>query len=294
MKNGVVFGILFGFFFVLSLTGVLADACNLKISLVNQDPYPAVQGDSVKLLFQVSGVQNPECKGTIFRLDPEYSFSFADGVDADTKILSGSTYAQSYKNDWLIPYTLKVNSGALDGDAEVQVYYASGVNTPATDMFSQKFSVNIQDSRANFEVHVKNYDSTTRTLTFEILNVAKVDVKALTVEVPDQENVQIKGAKFNIVGDLDSNEYTTADFEAVPKDGNISIELSYTDKSNVRRTLNKQVLYESKYFQDRFSSKNGSSATTWIILLVIVVGLGYWYYRRKRNKKLMAERRKLK
>ncbi len=294
MKKSVLFGVFlltFGIF-VITLSGVHAAACDLKVSLVNQDPYPAVQGDSVKLLFQVSGVQNSECKGAYFRLDPEYSFSFADSKDSTLKALSGSTYTQSYKTDWLIPYTLKVNDDALDGNQEVKVYYNPGASG-TTNMFSQAIDVNVQDSRANFEVHVKDYNYLTKTLTFEILNIAKVDVKALTVEVPDQENVQIKGAKFNIVGDLDSNSYTTADFEAVPKDGNITLEISYTDKSNVRRSIQKQVMFESKYFEDRATGQSGSSVTTWIIVLVILGLIVFWYLKRKKKKKLMAERRKL-
>jgi len=224
-------------------------------------------------------------------LDPEYSFSFADSKDSILKVLSGSTYTQNYKTDWLIPYTLKVNDDALDGNQEVKVYYNSGASG-TTNMFSQALDINVQDSRADFEVHVKNYDYTTNTLTFEILNIAKVDVKALTVEVPDQENVKIKGAKFNIVGDLDSNSYTTADFEAIPKDGNMTLQISYTDKSNVRRSVEKQVMFESKYFENRASSQGGSSITIWIIVLVVIGLLVFWYLKRKKKKKLMAERRK--
>ena len=124
------------------------------------------------------------------------------------------------------------------------------------------------------------------------MNIAKADIKALTVEVPDQENVNIKGSKFNIVGDLDSNEYTTADFEATPKDGNITLQLSYTDKSNVRRTITKKVTYESKYFEDRATDQKGSSVYTWIIVLVLIGLIVYGYIRRKNKKKAMIKKRK--
>jgi len=294
MKKNVLFGVILLVLgiFVITLNGVHAASCDLKVSLVNQDPYPAVQGDSVKLLFQISGVQNPDCKGAVFKLDPEYSFTFADKTDASFKVLPGGTYSQDTQNYWLIPYNLKVNSDTLDGDAEVQAYFSPGTSTSTQNLYTQKFNVNIQDSRADFEVHVKNYDSLTKTITFEILNIAKVDIKALTVEVPDQENVNIKGSKFNIVGDLDSNEYTTADFEATPKDGNITLQLSYTDKSNVRRTLTKKVTYESKYFEGRATDKKGSSVYTWIVVLVILGLLVFWYLGKKKKKKAMIEKRR--
>jgi len=269
MKRNYIF-LFIGAILLLSLAGVFAASCNLQVSLVNQDPDTAVQGDSVKLLFQVSGVENPECKGVVFKLDPEYSFSFADRSDSNFKVLSGSTYFQDYKNTWIIPYTLKVNKEALDGDAEVQVFYAPGTSTLNQSYLSKKFSVRIQDSRADFEVYVRNYNPTTKIITFEILNTAKVDIKALTMEVPKQESIKIKGSNVNIVGDLDSNEYTTADFEGTPSNGEITLKVSYTDQAEVRRIVEEVVNYDSSYFEDRVSDKKGSPVTTWIIVIVVV------------------------
>ncbi len=288
MKKSVMF-IFVAALMLISLVGVFASNCNLKVSLVNQDPYPAVQGDTVKLLFQVSGVQNPNCGGAIFRLDPGYSFSLQG--DTGTKILSGSTYTQNYNNDWAIPYTLNVNKDAPDGIVQVEGYYSPGTSLNSSGVLSQVFNVSIQDSRADFEVYVKNYDPLTNTFTLQILNIAKVNIKALTVEVPKQDNIQIKGSNVNIVGDLDSNEYTTADFDAVPSDGNITLKISYSDQANVRRTVEKTVVYDSKFFDGQGKSKS-SPVVTWIIVLVVVGLIVYWYLRRKKKKRLLAERRR--
>ena len=59
----------------LALPCVSADLCNPAVSLINQDPYPAVPGEYVKLLFQISGVSNPECASTSVELKPSYPFS---------------------------------------------------------------------------------------------------------------------------------------------------------------------------------------------------------------------------
>ena len=293
MKKSLVFTILFAFLVVgiFSVSGVYAasNSCNLKVSMVNQDPATAVQGDTVKVLFQVSGVSNPDCKGAVFTLDPGYAFSFTQN-DA-TRILSGSTYTQNYQNDWAIPYTLRVNPDAPDGNVQVQAFYSPGTNPNTTGLLSNTFNISIQDSRADFEVYVKNYDATANTITFQILNIAKVDVKAVTVTIPEQNSLQIQGSNTNIIGDLDSNEYTTADFTGTPSNGNITLDLSYTDQAGVRRQTEKQVVYDSKFFQSS-SSKSGGSAWTWIIILVIIALLVYWYLKKKSKKKKLLEERK--
>lgn len=280
---------------ILSVAGIFATSCNLAVSMVNQDPYPAVQGDSVKLLFQVSGVQNSNCNGASFRIEPGYAFSLQKG-DNGFRTLSGSTYTQNYQDYWTIPMTLNVNPAALDGNAQVDVLYKPGVAQPndTSGFISQQFNVSIQDSHANFEVYVNNYDSTTKTITFQILNTAKFSVKAVTITVPEQNNLQIKGANTNIVGDLDSNEYTTADFVGTPSKGNISLEISYTDPAGVRRSLDKNVTYDPEYFTNMPSQSGGSSKTWWIIIVIVVAIGAFWYYRRRqKKKKLEAMRRKI-
>ncbi len=291
MKRSVIF--LFAMaVFALSIGGVFATAnpCNLQVSLVNQDPYPAVQGDTVKLLFQVNGISNPDCNGAYFRLDPGYAFSLTQNNSVRT--LQGSTYTQNYNNNWAIPYTLTVNGAAPDGEALVTAYYSPGSGAPSAEGFlSQVFNVSIQNSRASFEVYVQNYDPLTNDLTLEVLNTANVDAKAVTLQIPEQPNIQMKGSNVNIIGDLGSNEYTTADFSAIPVTGELNLTLSYTDLAGVRRSVNETVNYDSKFFQSTTSSSNSGSAVTWIVVAVVVILLGYWFYKRQKRKKALQERR---
>ena len=111
----------------------------------------------------------------------------------------------------LLPYKLRIDENALDGENPIEVYYS---NKNCFKWLIKEFDITVQDTRADFEVYVKDYDYITKELTFEILNIAETDVEALTIEIPKQDNIDIKGANRIVVGDLDSNEYTTADFEA--------------------------------------------------------------------------------
>ena len=122
-------------------------------------------------------------------------------------------------------------------------------------------------------------------LTLEILNIAESDVGALTIEIPKQDNIVIKGANREILGDLDSNDYTTAEFEAVPKEGEIMIYIMYTDVTGTRRSLEKQVLFEPNYFKGRIADEEKGSKTTYVVVGIVVILVAGWYYRRHKRKK---------
>jgi LPXTG-motif cell wall-anchored protein len=148
----------------------------------------------------------------------------------------------------------------------------------------------VKDVRTDFEVYVKDYDSTTNKFTLEILNTGKGNVEALTVEVPKQDNIVVKGSPVNIIGSLDSNDFTTTDFEATPDKGNLNITVYYTDENNVRRTIYKTVSFDPDYFLNRKASTGGSNTMFYVVALILIVGVAYLFYRRhKKNqrKKLM-------
>ena len=271
----------FALFMIFSLTLVSAIKCDPTVSLINQDPYPAIPGDYVKLVFQVNEIANPECKTITFELLEQYPIVF--DPNQQRIITADSGFYQKDFNSFLIaPYKVRIDENAVDGDNPIEVRMMYGGNLGYE---SYQFNVNIEDSKTDFEVYIKKYDSATKKLTFEILNIGEVDVEALTIEIPQQENIEIKNAKVNIVGDLDSNDYTTADFEATPKAGEITIKIYYTDSINERRTLEKTILFEPEYFQGRVEDSNGRSAWTYIFWIVVIGGIGYYFYRRKKKKK---------
>jgi hypothetical protein len=265
---------------------VTAEACNIEISLINQDPYPAIPGDYVKVVFQIDGIENTECGIVTFGIKEDYPINLDPNIQNPITINSG-IYSKNYGSFYLAPYKLRLDENALDGDNPIGVYYS----TSKASNLVKEFNITVEDIRADFEIHVKDYDYTTRELTFEILNIAEADVQALTLEIPKQEGIEIKGANRVVVGDLDSNEYTTADFEAILPEGETKINLNviYTDSINTRRELQKVVDFDSSYFLDR--TKDKKSQPYWLYgIIIFVVILIIW--RRIRKKKREAERRK--
>ena len=277
MKRSVILFLALSF---ILLPMINAAACDLSISLINQDPYPAIPGDYVKVVFQIDGVENPECGVVNFELKENYPFSLDPNVSNKVSINAG-TYSRTYSSFYLATYKLRVSEDALDGNNPIEVAYSSKFGADIL----KEFNINVEDTKADFEVHVKNYNYVTHILTLEILNIEDVDVEALTLEIPKQEEMQVKGANKKVIGDLDSNEYTTADFEIIMPEGEstLNITLIYTDSINERRSLTEEVLFDSSYFTDRNGSKK---SFPWFWTIVVLAVIVWFIYRRYKKKKI--------
>jgi len=275
MKKGVITLLL-----IFSIGLVAAEACSLNATLLNQDPYPAVPGDYVKLVFQLEGIEDPDCSDITFNLLSDYPIEFNPG-ESGLKTFKKVDYIKDYESNILIPYEVRVNKNALDGANPIEVRMQSRGASP----ISKIFNIEVEDVKAEFEVYVKDYSYVTNEMTLEILNIESSDVEALSVEIPKQDSIEVKGANRIVVGDLDSNEYTTADFEASPSDGEFKISLIYSDTINTRRTVEKMVKFDSLYFTNRKADQKTTSITTYIVWIVIVVLLIWWVVRKFKKKK---------
>ncbi len=287
MKKGVmILSLIFVMLAMHSVSALLSD-CKLDATLINQDPYPAVPGEYVDLVFQVSGIESASCNGARFEVVPSYPFTLQEG-SSPVQRLSGATWIKDFNKEWMVGYKLLVDQNALDNDYTLKVRYAPG-NWDNESYTEDEFNVKISDLVADFEIFVNDYNFNTRELTFEILNVGKSDIQALTIEIPKQSSIDVKGANRIVVGDLDSNEYTTQDFEAIlENEGDINVTITYTDEINERRTIQKTVHFDPEYFRGLSRDKTSSPIGLYI---VIILGIGgyVWYRIKKSKKKKMRE-----
>ncbi len=283
MKKGVIIAVLISFI----LFPFLSAECSISVSMINQDPYPAIPGEPVKVVFQINGISDPDCNTVKFEVKESFPFTVDPG-SVNPIIINSGIYAKRYSSYYIAPYTIRISEDALEGNNPIEVGYSSN----STNIIGERlgdFNIYIEDTRADFEVFVKDYEASTQTLTFEILNIAEVDIEALTIEIPKQDNIEIKKTDRVVVGSLDSNEYTTADFEATPKDGEIKIKIIYTDSANVRREIEKTVMFDQSYFEGLNRDKQSSSFWVYIILLA-VIGFFVWRWYKKRQRKRLHHR----
>ncbi|MBS3091182.1 hypothetical protein J4217_01910 [Candidatus Pacearchaeota archaeon] len=270
---------------LITLIGFASASCVLGAKLVSQDPYPAIPGEYVKLVFQVSGVESPECGMASFELVQKFPFSLDPGTSAINTIKTG-TYYSDYKNQWIIPYKVIVNKNALNGNNTLEIGYAYNAGTQNPVSLSKNFDIEVKDTTTDFEVSVKDYDAKTNIITFEILNVGDNDIEALTIDVPVQTNLDIKGSRRNIVGSLDKNDDTTFTFEAIPRAGQISLMISYNDKVNIRHQIKKSVMFNPSDFEGRVKDKKSYTGLVILIIIILAVVGIFWHRRRQKQKKI--------
>jgi len=263
---------------------VAAEGCVLDVSLINQDPYPANPGEYVKVLFQINGLASPDCGIVTFQVKEEFPFTVKPGTENPVEVRSG-TYSRKYSSFYNAPYEILVDQDAVDGDHSIEISYT----TDDVEKLKE-FDINVEDTQVDFEIYVKNYDPLTKSLTFELLNIGDNDIEALSLEIPKQTTITIKGANRKVIGDLDSNEYTTADFEATVEDGKIEVKIIYTDVINVRRELTKDVMFDSSYFIDRAGETKTQPIWAYVLAGVVVLWIVWSRIKKAKKKKKLQKK----
>jgi hypothetical protein len=217
-------------------TSVQRQSCNLAVTLLNQDPYPAVPGEYVKVVFQVSGLEDPNCNGAKFRLVPTYPFSL-DAED-EVKEMNGNTYITGYKKTWMVGYKLRVNKDAVNGENYIETRYSS--KTSGEDSYiSKTLNITIEDTRTSFDAVVQEF--TGSEISIALANVGENMANAIISRIPDQDGYTVTGTNGQMVGNLESGDYTIVGYEITQKRNDaksqLKFQIDYTDSIGERRTV---------------------------------------------------------
>jgi len=276
---------------VLFIAPLISASCELSVQLLNQDPYPAVPGEYVKVVFQMIGTEESDCGNVYMEVVPAFPFSIEQ--DSTKMTASSGTYLTGYESFILKGYKLAVDKSALDGANKLKLNYGS--NTLA--VLTKDFNIEVENPMTDFDVSIQDYDAAKNTITFGIVNIGEKDVEALTLEVPNQENIFVRGSNKIIIGSLSSNDDTTANLEVIPKEGDITVNLEYNDQTNTRRTVEKKVYFSSGYLENLKNApqpKGSYYYLFWVLIILLLVYFGYGFYtKRKRqanSKKLLLLR----
>jgi hypothetical protein len=294
---------------LLSITMVNASesgACDLEVSLINQEPYPAAPGSYVKLVFQVAGVENPTCNGANIKFVPIYPFSLDSNQESLKVLTSGSTFISNYNNNWMVAYNVRVDKDAIEGESNVVIYYSDGNQDPT---IKKEFIIDIEDTRTSFDAVIQ--DVSESEVSIAIANVGKYDANSVIVRIPEQDDFKTLKTNGQMVGNLESGDYTLASFELTrnkvkeslnkevmsTEPTNLKFEIHYTDSIGERRIINMELPLMANYFVSSteassqimpgakgLAMRNATSESTpwWhyglIVLAILLVG---WVIRRK-------------
>lgn len=247
MKKILIILVLMGILLTSSVEAaevVKTDFVSLRITFMNQSPYPAEPGEYVDLLFKIENWGAENAKNVVFELLPQYPFSLDAGVNA-TKELGTIRGLETGEKAYLVKYKARVDKDAIDGENEIKVRCTYG--TSATQLAT--FNVTISNPRTDFDVVAQ--DSTASSTTLAIANIGANTAYSAIVRIPEQENFRVMGTSANIMGNLNAGDYTLVSFQITPtrttnisagSGKNLVVEISYTDTLGIRRTVQKEVM----------------------------------------------------
>jgi len=304
----VVVSLIFCFSMILSVSAQ-SNICSPTIKLINQDPNPAIPDDYVKVLFEVTDLSN--CGGFAVKLNPQYPFSL-DSNSSATQTINSIPFGVDAKNSWMVPYKVRIDKDAFDGDYNLKLQFHSGSSEDFRDFYAESsFNVSIKDSRIAFDAVIQ--EATGNSVSIAIANVGKYAANSVVVRIPEQDSFSVSGTDGQMVGNLASGDYTLVGFTISPKTnfannyskgqiprnqtniGSISptklkFDIYYTDNIGIRRIINMELPLKlgnttalgipGAYGRARtVSTPWYSSWSTWIIIL-IVLGVLYYLYKK--------------
>ncbi|MCZ7381343.1 MAG: hypothetical protein O8C64_07220 [Candidatus Methanoperedens sp.] len=151
-------------------------------------------------------------------------------VGSGTRFSLGSL---SPRDEAEIRFTLLVDSQAQTGVYNIPIMI-SGMNYSASDYIGvgvagiTDFELSYQESGSSFLLSVSN--------------IGVNPAKAVSVEVPPQNSFSVTGSNTQVIGNLNSGDYTSANFQVSQRgSSDMNIKIMYTDAAGVRRLIEKKL-----------------------------------------------------
>lgn len=128
-------------------------------------------------------------------------------------------------------------------------------------------------------------------VTIKFVNNGPVDIKYLNAELIESDDYKILSSKKKYVGNIDSDDYETTDFELYinskkGKEVALPVKVTFMDSNNNKYA--KDISLKLPLYSISEAKKLGfvkSSNKTGIVIVILIVGAGVWWYMRRRKKK---------
>ncbi|MGB9707942.1 MAG: hypothetical protein ACPLXC_01275 [Candidatus Pacearchaeota archaeon] len=246
----------------------------VDILLLNQDPYPAGPNNYVELVFKIENKGGVDVHDVLVELLPEYPFSLDAGINAVKKVGS-LTLAQYGKKAVFVKYKVRVDKDAVDGENPIKIRYVYDTNGQWINYVTREYNVTVEDTITDFDVAIQDYSPVTGTLSIAISNTGKQNANSVTISLPEQSSIEVIGSNKEIVGGIETNDYTVSSFKVVPKeDALIVVHISYTDSIGIRREIDKAVLFKASTYSYKTAAKEAGVNNRALIYIGIgVVGI---------------------
>lgn len=211
-----------------------SDSSILSVSLVNQDPDPAIAGDIVELRISFENIGGVAVEDLIVEMVLEYPFTILPGEDKFTKVGTISSY-QYDENMKIVKFKLRVDRDAIAGEYELKIkYYPEGETTTT----QKSLNIEVKNKESAEVIHI---DKSTlipgeeSSLKFTITNVGNAPLRDMTFYWENEDNIILpvgsdntKYVKYVDIGESVELQYKViADTNADPGLYKLNLHLTY-------------------------------------------------------------------
>ena len=129
-------------------------------------------------------------------------------------------------------------------------------------------------------------------VSIKFVNNGPVDIKFLNIMLQESGDYVVLSTKEQYVGNIDSDDYETTDFELYvtgSEEITLPLKVDYMDANNNKYsdTVTLKLPIYSASEAKRLGLVQGSNSTG-LIIIILIVGAGVWWYLRRRRKKKKA------
>jgi hypothetical protein len=281
----------------------------IVVTQLTYSPYPADPGEYFDLWIQAEYLGTGSAPNATFILEPSYPFSLDPGANT---LYSFSNLGPTQV---LLHYKVRVDQNAVQGDNELDLYYSP--NGGLNNVWSiQPFHIQVANAQTDFDLVIQETTSTGTSI--GIANTGENTANSLIVRIPSQSDFTVQGTNGQIVGNLNSGDYTIVTFDIVPSfqrvenqtfvrpnnNQTLQVELDYTDSIGVRRSVIEEipfsfaslnstlgnfasgaVVYGNLSARGRSQSSIFTNTWFWIVISAVAVIIGIVILGKFRKKK---------
>ncbi|MFQ5620355.1 MAG: COG1361 S-layer family protein [Candidatus Nanoarchaeia archaeon] len=185
---------------------------------------------------------------------------------------------------------------AVAADAESTLY-----QVPVLIKYSDKFGGNNNYSSSfgcsveappEYIVNIRSSDIVTPKTAGQVVvsmsNIGASDINYVSMAVEGSEKVRVLSNDVVYMGNLESDDYETAEFDLYVNDfsGDIPLNVLLNFKDSYNRNVEENIQLKLKVYSQADAMKYGlvarGSYIGWIVLVIIIAGAAYWQYRRRK------------
>jgi hypothetical protein len=264
---------------------------SVQIKQLKYEPYPVNPDEYFDFWVEVSYIGG-NSGGLKFELDPQYPFSLDPNEDPLRE------YQGDDAKSVVLHYKVRVDKDAIEGTNELKLKYELfGI------WYSKNFDIAVSDAQTSFDAVIQ--DITDSQASIAIANIGKNIANSVIVRIPLQDGFVATGTDGQMVGNLESGDYTIVSFSVAKKPSRNSanpdllLNIDYTDNIGERRKVELKLPVNSGTTGNMtFAGRNGTGTRAygtrtqtqqsssflskywiWLVIVAIVI-IGFYLHKK--------------